>query len=187
MIKNINWTRNYEKLDPNNQLLVAETIANELKLNEKYLEENEYDHKKSKIVRELFSSILKDLKKPEEFNKFDSVFKKFDDLSLSNKRKLINVIYDIVCTYVRLQEQENKETICKNSGHLFGNWVYNKWTNYIDAEVDNHHVHNLPIERQEWTRICSRCGHIETVQKEPQELVQKRNEELERRLKLLSE
>ena len=98
MIKNINWISNYEKLDPNNQLLVAETIVNELKLNEKYLEENEYDHKKSKIVRELFSSILKDLKKPEEFNKFDSVFKKFDDLSLTNKRKLINVIYDIVCT-----------------------------------------------------------------------------------------
>ena len=73
-------------------------------------------------------------------------------------------------------EQEDKEKICQQEGHTFSKWKHNKWPEYIDTVIDHQHVHNYPIEHENWERTCSRCGFVEEVEHEPQELIDERKE-----------
>ena len=63
MVNKSKWIYNYNNLDPDDQLEAAEAITNELKDNEIFLDEDEYDKKKSRIVREFFNSIKCNKKK----------------------------------------------------------------------------------------------------------------------------
>lgn len=69
MVNKSKWINNYNGLDPDNQLLVAEAIANELRDNEMAFDENEYDKEKSRIVREIFNSIRNNAKQSEQLKK----------------------------------------------------------------------------------------------------------------------
>ena len=51
MVNKSKWIYNYNSLDPNNQLEVAEAIMEELHANEETFDEEEYNHVLSKIVR----------------------------------------------------------------------------------------------------------------------------------------
>lgn len=69
MVNKSKWINNYNGLDPDNQLLVAEAIANELRDNEMAFDENEYDKEKSRIVRGFFNSIRNNAKQSEQLKK----------------------------------------------------------------------------------------------------------------------
>ena len=193
MLNKSKWIYNYNGLDPDNQLVVAEAIANELKDNEMTFDEDEYDKEKSRIVREFFNSIRNNARQSEELKKFADIFERYESLSQDNRKKVINEVFKIVVKYLGIQEQEDKEKICKQEGHTFGKWKHNIWTEYIDTVIDHQHVPNYPIELENWERTCSRCGFVEEVEHEPQELIDKRNEKnkkarikrLERELKKL--
>ena len=193
MLNKSKWIYNYNGLDPDNQLVVAEAIANELKDNEMTFDEDEYDKEKSRIVREFFNSIRNNARQSEELKKFADIFERYESLSQDNRKKVINEVFEIVVKYLGIQEQEDKEKICKQEGHTFGKWKHNKWTERIDTVIDHQHVPNYPIEHENWERTCSRCGFVEEVEHEPQELIDKRNEKnkkarikrLERELKKL--
>lgn len=194
MVNKSKWIYNYNSLDPDNQLVVAEAIANELKDNERYLDtEDEYDEEKSRIVREFFNSIINSARQSEESKKFADIFKRYESLSQGNRKKVINEVSEIVVKYLGIQDQEDKEKICQQEGHTFGKWKHNKWTEYIDTVIDHQHVHDYPIKCENWERTCSRCGFVEEVEHEPQELIDERKEKnkkarikrLERELKKL--
>ena len=170
------WISNYNCLDPNDQLLVAEAIKNELRDNEMTFNEDEYDKEKSRIVREFFNSIRTNANQLEELKKFTDVFGRYKSLSLNNRKKFINEVFKIVLKYLGIQEQENKEMICQQEGHMFGKWKHNKWTEYIDTFIDHQRVHNYPIEHENWERTCSRCGFVDELEYEPQELIDERKE-----------
>lgn len=176
MINKNKWIYSYNNLNPDSQLEVAEVIANELKDNEITFNENEYDKEKSKLMRVFFNSIINNAKHQEELKKFADIFEKFESLSQNNKRKVINETLEIVVRYILMQEQENKKESCEHEKHIFNEWSHNKWTEYIDTVIDHQYVHNLTVEHENWQRICSRCGFIETVEHEPQELIDARKE-----------
>lgn len=69
MVNKSKWINNYNGLDPDNQLLVAEAIANELRNNEMAFDEDEYDKEKSRIVRGFFNSIRNNAKQSEQLKK----------------------------------------------------------------------------------------------------------------------
>ena len=186
------WIYNYSNLDPDNQLYVAEEIAKELKDNETTFNEDEYEKEKSKIVRRFFDSIINNAKQSEKLKKFADVFEKYEKLSQSNRKKVINEVFEIIAKYLDIQEQEDKEKVCQQEGHTFGKWRKITWTTkevYWDAGLQG----DVDVEREKWERKCRRCGCVEEVEQEPLELIEERKEKkrkarikrLERELKEL--
>ena len=53
------WIINFQSLDPNNQLEIAEAIIKELELNEYSLDDDEYDKKKTRLLKSLFDEYIK--------------------------------------------------------------------------------------------------------------------------------
>lgn len=176
MVNKDKWIYNYNNLNPYSQLEVAEAIVNELKYNEMAFDESEYDKENSRIVREFFNSIMNNAEQAEKLKKFADILERFESLSQNNRRKVLNEVFEIVVKYLGIQEQENKEKVCQQEGHIFGKWIQNKWTEYIDTVIDHQHIHDFPIEHENWQRKCSRCGFVETVEHEPQELIDARKE-----------
>lgn len=175
MVNKSKWIYNYNGLDPDNQLVVAEAIANELKDNEMTFDEDEYDKEKSRIVREFFNSIRNNAKQAEELKKFADVFERYEKLSQSNRKKVINEVFGIIAKYLDIQEQEDKEKICQQEGHTFGKWKRRTWTTkevYWDAGPQGY----VDVEHEKWERTCSRCGFVEKFDYEPQELIDERKE-----------
>lgn len=193
MVNKSKWIYNYNGLTPDSQLEVAEAITNELRDNRLFIDEGEYDKEKSKIIENFFNTIRLNTEQNEELKKIENVFEKFENLSQNNKGKVINEVFETITKYLDIQEQENKEKICQQEGHIFGKWEHNKWTTYIDTVIDHQHIHDFPIEHEDWERTCSRCGFVDKVDCEPQELIDARKERnkkskikrLERELKKL--
>lgn len=181
MVNRSKWICNYNSLDPDNQLKVASAIANELKENEMVLDESEYDKEKSRIVRKFFNSIKHNAKQTKELKKFADIFERYESLSQNNRIKVINEVIEIVVKYLDIQEQERKEEECQQEGHIFGEWKHNKWTEYTDTVIDHQHVRDFPVEHENWERTCSRCGFIDEVDHEPQELIDARKEKNEKK------
>ena len=177
MVNKSKWIYNYSSLDPDNQLIVAEAIANELSDNEEYLDvTDEYDNEKSRKIREFFNSIRNKAKQSEELERITTAFERYESLSQENRKRVIDEVFGIIVKYLGKQEQEDKERICQQEGHTFGKWKNDKWTEYINTVIDHQHIHNYPIEKESWKRTCSRCGFVEEVRQEPQELIDERNE-----------
>lgn len=176
MVNKSKWIYNYNGLNPNSQLDVAEAIANELKDNELAFAESEYDKEKSRIIRDFFETIKLNSEQNQELKKLDDISEKFENLSKSNKRKVINEVFEVVTKYLGIQEQENKEEMCHQEGHIFDKWKHNEWTTYIDTVIDHQHVHDFPVEHENWERTCIRCGFVHKVDDEPQELIDVKKE-----------
>lgn len=175
MVNKSKWINNYNGLDPDNQLLVAEAIANELRDNEMAFDEDEYDKEKSRIVREFFNSIRNNVKQSEELKKLADIFKRYEKLSQSNRKKVINEVFGIIVKYLDIQEQEDKEKTCQREGHTFGKWKKRTWTTkevYWDAGPQGY----VDVDHEVWERTCSRCGFVEKIDYEPQELIDERKE-----------
>ena len=85
--------------------------------------------------------------------------------------------------------------MCNKEGHQFSKWRKDVVVDYEDVWIDHQLIPNYRIEKTVWKRTCSRCGYVETVEKEPQELIDEENQKkkqveikrLERRLKKLKE
>jgi len=176
MVNKSKWVYNYNSLNPDSQLEVAEAIANELRDNEVVFDESEYDKEKSKIIRKFFGTIKLSVEKSKELKKIASISERFEGLSQNNKRKVIDEIFQIVTKYFGIQEQENKEKVCQQEGHIFGEWKYVQRTTYIDTVIDHQRVHNFPVKHENWKRTCSRCGFVYKVDHELQELIDARKE-----------
>lgn len=171
------WLYDYNSLNARNQLEIAEAILNVLKDNEVAFGKSEYNKEKSIRIRELLHSIAHNAKSESELKRIVNILQEFESLSPNNKSKVINEIFDIIIKYLNIQEQENKEKQCEHEGHLFENWIHNKWTTYTDTVIDHQYVHNFPENHQNWERSCKRCGFKECVDIEPQELIDARIEE----------
>ena len=177
MVSKSKWLYNYYSLEPDNQLIIAEEIAKELKDNEKFLDaEDKYDNEKSKIVRNFFNSIVKKAKEDENLKEFSNIIDKYESLSDSHKKEVVNEISEIISEHISTQEQELKKQTCWKEGHVFGKWKHNKWTEYNDTYIDHEFIPNYPDKKENWERVCKRCGFIEKVEKEPQELIDARKE-----------
>jgi len=88
---------------------------------------------------------------------------------------------------------DQAESICLEEGHQFSKWEKNEWSTFEDICVDHQIIHGYKVEHQNWKRVCSRCGFVEFVEREPKELINERKEKnrqarikrLERELKHL--
>lgn len=177
MVKKNRWVNNYSNLEPDDQLIVAEAIVTELRDNENLLDlEDEYNNEKSIIVRKFFELIKQKAKLSQKSKKYEEIFDKYESLSEKNKMKLFDKIYPIILKYYGIQEQENKEEICKQEGHVFDKWKKSTWIEYIDTVIDHIHVPKFGVEHKIWERTCSRCNLVEKTDYVPEEVITERKE-----------
>ena len=167
------WINSFNNLDPDNQLKVAEAIANELKDNESFLDK-EYDKTKSKSIRFYFENIISFLNRNKELESLLSIIKRFDTLTSNSKKKVIKDLANAIKKYLHIEEQANKERICKESGHVFDKWEKVTWTTYEDVMIDHELIHNYKCNNVDYRRTCTRCGFVERRNDEPQELIDER-------------
>lgn len=109
-------------------------------------------------------------------NSFTKAIKDFKQLPISYQISILNSFVQNVETEKKNNEHDIAVNTCSCEGHIFGKWKHNKWTDYIDTVVDHEHIHNYPIYKENWVRKCSRCGFVEKVECEPQELIDARKE-----------
>lgn len=179
---NVNrWIYNFNSLGPENQLKVADAIIGELRDNESTFDTSEYDREKSKLVREAFETFISIAALNEELKSNIELFEGFDSLSEDNKNKVINEIFKIIKKYLEIQEQENKKMMCEQEArHIFSEWK--KATLFTEEPVWDAGLRgHVKVEHENWKRTCSRCGFVETVDKEPAELVAARKEKNKKR------
>ena len=183
-MKTKQWVYNFNSLDPNNQLVVASAIVEELQDNERFLEPiDKYDNERSKTIRLFLDKIVKNASTKQELKSLQATLSCFQSLSADNKAKVIESLVSSIEHYHEIQDHEAKEKICQVEGHIMGEWKYDSWTTYEDSIIDHQEVHNMECHHEEWTRTCKRCGYQETVKTEPKE-VRKKREEKERQIRI---
>ena len=175
MDKKERWLSKFEELEPEEQLEVADFIREELDLNVEIAEDEggEYNILYSRKVEDFFEKFLYCLKADNIAKKNLDILKKFYSLNEKNKKKAILEFSKTISKYLYLEEIDNKKKICKNEGHNFTKWTINKWTT-SEYFMEDHSEHD--VEHIAWRRSCKRCGYVESVEKEPQELIDARNE-----------
>ena len=108
-------------------------------------------------------------------NSFTKAIKDFKQLPISYQISILNSFVQNVETEKKNNEHDIAVNTCSCKGHIFGKWKHNKWRDYIDTVIDHEHL-NYPIDKENWERKCSRCGFVEKVECEPQELIDVRKE-----------
>lgn len=169
MINKNKWIYEYLDLNQNSQLEIAEAIIRELSINES--DEKDYDEKKSNKLKNLFYKMKLNI----EHNKELKIFDKYENLSDKNKNKVIHEMVVAISKCLSIEEKEEKEKICEQEGHLFTNWEKEELTTYMESVID-HDTITYPEKHIIWTRKCNRCGTIDKVYNEPQELIDERKD-----------
>ena len=182
MEKKERWLSKFEELEPEEQLEVADFIREELDLNVEIAEDEgeEYNILYSRKEEDFFEKFIYSLKANNIAKKNLDTLKKFDSLNEKNKKKVILELSKIISKYLYLEEIDNKKKICSNEGHDFTKWTTNKWTT-SEYFMEDHREHD--VEHIAWIRSCKRCGYVESVEEEPQELIDARNEK-EKQIKI---
>ncbi len=172
-MKNIRtWIHNYQNLSFEQQCEVAKAIVEALSKNQYHFMENDKDMDE---VVSFFRRILESANQKNVIGENKSVLERFEGLSQVNKEKTIKKIIDVINSCDKAQKQEENERTCLHEGHIFGDWNYHEWTTKEvcwDAGPQGY----VDVKHEKWTRVCSRCGFVEEVKDEPQELIEKRNE-----------
>lgn len=124
----------------------------------------------------------------------------FRNLPIKYQLSVIKSFVSKVKRESALEKREAVEAECVSKGHDYSEWKkityssvernpYLGLRDYIVPEGKEY----ISVEHTKWERTCDRCGYVETVEQEPQELIDERNEEnkqakikkLEKELKLL--
>lgn len=181
---------NFQSLDSNNQLEIAEIIIKELELNEYSLDDDEYDKKKSKLLKSLFDKYIKKISNKAELLQVQQTFNRFNNLSDEDKQVFVNQVFDSLVNYCdeidertisesKEQELQIKREFCENNGHDFSEWK--KITYTTEEELRPSGIEELhlgvggthKVKHVEWRRRCKYCGYVQTTKEKPQEIKEK--------------
>ncbi len=172
------WIHNYENLSFEQQTEVAKVIVEKLHISQYIFMNNEQDRIK---VTAFFRRILESSNNRKTIEEGEKLIERFNGLSQANKEKALKSILDVINASIEDQEQENKENACRQEGHIFSDWKYYGWTTYEKTVIDHEVCENYPVKNHKWSRSCTRCGFTESVDQEPKEVTQKREEEVRKK------
>ena len=169
------WTDNFNSLEIDQQIKVAKAIAEELQFKGVNEDENPNDEL-TKEVSAFFNSLLKHYNTKQDLNEFKKTLNTFQKLSPERQDMVVKELTNSLQKYNREQKKEQQKLLCKEYGHHFGKWEYETWTTYSNGEIDHQKVYNMPSLHERWYRVCSKCGYVESLGHEPDELRIKREE-----------
>lgn len=173
-----------DEADPKEQLILAGKLIEELIVNNKCYDEYEYEKEESeKCVQEL-STLSNKLKEKIEKQKINSLIKRYNRLKKGGQKTVLEEISKIIS---RLENTLFVE-YCHDEEHSFTEWEqqYN-----IISKIkrdDNGAKRLVELKIPYWSKKCTKCGYEEIAEKEPSNLIKKRNEEMiKKRIKVLRE
>ena len=155
MVNKETWSNNFKKLDAESQLEVAETISNELKINELLHLSDSYDEKKSETIKEFFNVLVESTNNRKELKDVKSIIKKYNNFSPDLKEYFISSLTDIMQECVAIQKEEQNKEICNEEGHIYGEWE--RRDNYLTRISET-----SPDDNKNIFHVCERCGIVET-------------------------
>ena len=167
------WVDRFMYLSDESQLIVAKAIMDELQLNEDTFDEDEYNHDKSAVLRKFFEEWIKNSRDTLELKSAKNILNSFNTLPADKKNKVVKEVLVILKKYDAEAEQEKKEHICKEEGHIFDKWKKESWTTeevYWDAGPRG----TIEVEHHRWYHTCKRCGFVEEDEHEPKSVAEAR-------------
>lgn len=128
-------------------------------------------------------------------NELISALKNFKGLPLKYQLLILKSFLEKVSECEKDFSHEEAVKICNSEGHQFSKWKKTTHVSYEDAWIDHQLIPNYKIENVVWERTCERCGYIDSVEQEPQEVIDEKKQKrkqaeinrLERRLQKLKE
>lgn len=133
-------------------------------------------------------------------SKIKDIIKRYNKLNEEDQKRVIESISKAISRIESNNLKKRIEEECKNKGHDYTEWERIEYSRCERNPYLGNRDYMVPEGREyisvdyvKWERKCNRCGFIETVEKEPKELIDKRKEEnkqkeikrLEKRLKKL--
>lgn len=166
-----NFKNRIMELSESQKIEVAELLTEELKYIDRYGDVHDSEHSKRSI--QLLVTLISLLKDKEKQKDYEQMLAKFSSLPTNKQVRVLNVAKG---EFKKIEAEETKranEKQCREEGHIFSKWDKRTWTTkevYWDAGPQGY----IDVEHHEWNRTCSRCGFKETVDREPQELIDER-------------
>jgi hypothetical protein len=182
-MKDEKWIEDFLLLSERGQVRVSESIINYLRQNERMYSEEEYDQERSKRVRELFEELVKSRENKQINNDLVALLEKYEKLTPEYRKIVAESIIEVVDSYLNHQIHEENKNKCEQEGHVYSDWEYVKVTGISNGFIDHQWVEGMPYEKNEWHRTCKRCGYVEVVEYEPEE-VRIAREEQERKAEI---
>jgi len=119
-----------------------------------------------------------------EKNSMINAISTFREMPLKHQLAIIKSFIQKVKRQSEVQKREEIEEQCINKGHNYSDWKVISYTtreknpyfglrDYIVSEGYEY----IDVLHTKWERTCARCGFVETVKEEPQELIDKRKEQ----------
>ncbi len=168
------WIHDFDNLNSDHKLEVAEAIIEYLKTNNLVFDMDQYYRERTGLVCDFLGDLLYCYKGDGNLKKLGEMLYKFDNLSEKNQKELVDEIIYAFQKRIIIQKDDDNKDYCLVHGHNFGEWKYSEWTEYIDTVIDHELVHDFPIKHSDWKRKCSKCGFVEMVHQEPDELYKAR-------------
>lgn len=159
------WIRNFRCLNYEHKQEVLKAIIEELK--------GKVDE--CNTLEEIFEKLIKKGKPDKDSIEISKAFKRYQALPEKRQINVRNSIIAAIDEQCKLKTQEEKETKCKEEGHIFGEWEYYSWITKEEGVID-HQRFTENVEHRRWSRICARCGYKEITEYEPEELREARAE-----------
>lgn len=87
-------------------------------------------------------------------------------LNRENKDEVLAVVSRVIKRQLELQQQEEKEQRCiQTGGHQFGNWYYHYHREFDPTKCKN----GKYVWKEQWTGYCTICGFEEIRKTKPKE------------------
>ena len=148
----------------------------------------------SQSIRLFFNEMIKNANAKQDLNTLQTTLSHFQLLSPEKQSKVIESIVSSIQHYYEIQAHEleyiSAINTCQQEGHLFEEWkkVEYKKSRHVDSKKNSYYDRNgylqssltLTYEDYDeifWTRTCKRCGYSEKSLQEPEEVIEKREEE----------
>ena len=186
------WKSRFFDLSPKSQLLIAQSIVEELEFNnedvEEYGNEDEYTGYDLEKAESVVDTIQTYIYNSEQINKKRSQLKKQKEILNNFKNLPDNVKNDIINKLVSEIEQktndyyeQEKVRICQEEGHKFGKWykdvreldpTYHEIeTSRLVLDESGNVIREIPetvITKEEhvkitWNRTCKKCNYTQRV------------------------
>lgn len=172
------WIHDFDNLNSDQKLEVAEAIMEYLKNSCLVFNRDQYYEERTELVCNFLGDLLYCYKGDGELKKLGEMLYKFDNLSEKNQKELVD---EIVCAFQKriiIQKYDDNKDYCLVHGHNFSKWEYYEWTEH-GKETDprwlqEHPTGEYDIQHHDWRRTCLRCGLVDTVKIEPLEVREER-------------
>lgn len=122
-------------------------------------------------------------KKNKKYNQSEMIkaISAFKNLPVKHQLSVLKSFMSKVKKECELEASELVEAECTRKGHDYSQWKEIKYKTsernpYLNSRdyIVPEGMEYITVEHTKWERTCARCGYVETVEQEPQELIDER-------------